>query len=415
MERSANVLIGLWSALLLLAVVNIGRVHVPFPQLSPLSGIDDFLGAICAISLATIWMSRRYTPRRMLDTAAVATVAGTVGSGLFALASLWFDTKPIGYHFWDGSRPTSDQATLPISVAALGNGRVTGIFNQPAEAGIGYSLGAFAVVYLLTVTRRASIRATLLASLAVILAGGFMSISKIFILVGLPVAVVQFFYSRATIGRVLIFALSQFLFIQFALKPLVGRWQGAFGLTSFFEVLRNRPNGTLNTITAGRWGSPGGGITSAWSTAMHISPWFGLGAGGSVGTPYDSLWLQVLVVDGLLGVGITCLILLVLLVRLCVERRRRPPEVQALGLSLVLLIFLGSTGMTVFTANRASVCLWMLTVPSLLAAWAPVRSERRGSGPAQSVPVPDWACRTPSRLGTYEIRSRRVRRLGTAG
>lgn len=374
-DRSAYMLIAFWVAMLSLAVASIDLVYVPFMQRDTLNGVDDYLTALSAITLATLWLSSQYRPRQLLDTIALTIVAGSVASSFFALAGLWVDTKPVGYYFWAGVDADGSLQTNSVAVGALSNGRVTGIFNQPAEAGICYSLGAFAVVYMLSRSRTLAARITLLLSLAVITVGGFMSISKVFILIGLPAAVIQLLRTRVAVNKLLFIVLSPPLAVLFVIRPLAGKWSGASRLAMFFDRLEARPNGTVSTVTSGRWGNnTQGGIAPAFSEAMHISPWFGLGSGGTVGTPYDSVWLEVVIVGGLIGLGLTMCIMVAILARLFSKRPARPPEVQALGLSLVILVVLGSFGMTVLTANRTAVCLWLLLVPTLFARWPGVEA-----------------------------------------
>ena len=375
-DPSAYKLIALWIVMLSFALVTVNLVYVPFMRRQTFNGIDDYLEALCAMTLATLWLCHHYPPRRLLDTIAAVVILGAVGSGIFGLVGMWVDTKPLGYYFWEGVQADSDLQRKAGAVVSLSNGRVTGLFNLPAEAGIGYSLGAFAAVYLLARSRSAAGRIILLVSLVIITVGGLISVSKIFILVGIPAAIIQLLCTRVAVNKLLLIVLSPPLVALFVIRPLSGQWGGSSNFEIFLDNLKSRPRGTLNTFTAGRWGhDPQGSVLPSWSKVLHISPWFGLGAGGNVGAPYDSVWLQVICVGGLVGVGLAVCVMLILLWRLLSRRPARPPEVQALGRSLVFLVIFGSFGMTILTANRVAVCLWLLLIPTLFSIWPVAGAE----------------------------------------
>ena len=95
--------------------------------------------------------------------------------------------------FWD--TPGS-----PGSVAAnaAGNSRFTGIFNQPAEAGVAYGVALFCLIYL---AQRREIRAgTTALCAAALITGGILTVSKVFLLGALPLAVMMTL--RSPRGRV---------------------------------------------------------------------------------------------------------------------------------------------------------------------------------------------------------------------
>ncbi|MCX5704238.1 MAG: hypothetical protein NT066_07105, partial [Candidatus Omnitrophica bacterium] len=105
-------------------------------------------------------------------------------NAVISMLSLFFDLSQMLTYF---AVPVhDDDVAETISVAALARkmGRYTGIFNQPFECGLSYSLGLFAWVYLMHEKRHVNMIDYIVLFLMII--GGSLSVSKAFILVGFP-------------------------------------------------------------------------------------------------------------------------------------------------------------------------------------------------------------------------------------
>src|SRR6185437_16258357 len=71
------------------------------------------------------------------------------------------------------------------------------------------------------------------------------------------------------------------------------------------------PTGSLTSLySAGRYGG-GGTLGPPAADVLHASPWSGFGAGG-LSVPYDSMWLEVFAVSGVIGVALAAVTLVML-------------------------------------------------------------------------------------------------------
>ena len=251
--------------------------------------------------------------------------------------------------FWD--TPGS-----PGSVAAnaAGNSRFTGIFNQPAEAGVAYGVALFCLIYL---ARRREIRAgTTALCAAAFITGGILTVSKVFLLGALPLAVMMTLRSpRERIRVIVCSAVAATAFWLLGTAHLLPPWpRGAVMLGALLH-----PSGSLAAeYTAGRYGK-GGSLGPAVSDVLHASPWYGFGAGGLT-TAYDSLWLQVLVLAGIGGLILATVVLLMLALRLWRLRGVTGPAEWTLAGGVLVLAIGASLGLPSLTANRDATLVWLV-------------------------------------------------------
>ena len=238
-----------------------------------------------------------------------------------------------------------------MAANAAENGRWTGIFNQPAEAGVAYGVALLCLIYLAQ-SRQIRLMTTALCATALI-AGGMLTVSKIFLLAALPLAVMLTLRSpRGRVRVIVCSAAALTLLWVLGTARLLPAWpHEASRLGAFL-----RPSSSLATeYTAGRYGT-GGSLGPAVSDVLHASPWYGFGAGG-LATAYDSLWVQVLVLAGVAGVVLAAVALLMLAFRFWRLRGvTRPAEWRLAGAVLVLAVA-ASLGLPSLTANRDATLL----------------------------------------------------------
>jgi hypothetical protein len=251
--------------------------------------------------------------------------------------------------FWD-----TPGSVGSVAVSAGENGRFTGIFDQPAEAGLAYGVALFCLIYL-TQCRKMRAGITVLCAAALI-TGGTLTVSKAFLIGALPLAVMMIL--RSPRGRIRVIAcsaaaLTAFWFIGKA--HLVPLWpRGAVMLDALLH-----PSGSLTAeYSAGRYGT-GGSLGPLVSDVLHASPWYGFGAGG-LETAYDSLWLQVLVLAGVAGVVLVAAVLLMLASRLWRLRGETESAEWNLAGAVLLLAIGASLGLPTLTANRDATLLWLV-------------------------------------------------------
>lgn len=260
---------------------------------------------------------------------------------------------------------------------ALELGRYTGIFGSPFEAGLVYSLGLLTWVYLERVSSRISVPRVLCVIL--LLAGPLLSVSKIAILGGIPLAVAYYLWpERGQWGRLPVrtgVLLTLMVTVASVIWGLSAQWAGADRLARLLAL--DSDAGALSLITAGRVGSGEsvGTIRPHIDLVMENAPIWGFGYGQKV--IVDNAFLQVLVAGGLVGL----LLYSAALFFIAMANRRRAnsqPERLLLLFSFVFVL-LASFGGPVLTKNRFSTAYWSIFA---LAAAIGTRSHPR---PSESV------------------------------
>ena len=273
-------------------------------------------------------------------------IGGMAVNGVIAVAQLASgNVVVLGFlpRFWSASQAGS------VAVNAAENFRYTGIFDQPAQAGLAYGLALLCVIFLV---QRGSRRPVLLAvCAAAVITGGVLALSKVFLLGALPVAVLTVLRGRY---RVRVFLAATFAAAGFWLLGRAGvlpSWQAAASLEHLADP-------AVTHLTGARYGT-GGTLGPGVADVMHASPWYGFGGGG-LGIPYDSLWLEALVLAGIAGVILVAALLGVLAWRwAALHGTLTRPEWLLAGASLALAAG-GSLGIPSLTTDRAMTLLWLI-------------------------------------------------------
>jgi hypothetical protein len=339
------------------AIAAIGLVQLaPLPHLylrgSALSGMDNLLlpvAVICTVS----WLARAGQSEALVRRAcSIIIVFALVNAGL-AFLSVTTDTDPFLEMFWgsDGVPSTAAKAAT--------NGRYSGIFNQPAEGGIFYSAALLAAIYRL---RERPVLLAIAASFVSI--GGILTISKVFLLAGLPIGVWQMF--RTTGSRISRFiALGGVIGIAWGATAtgVLPEWPGFDAVTGFLSP-DGGGRGATYLYTAGRFGSEST-LTPVIDTVLGKQAWFGYGAAG-LGVAYDSGYLEALVMTGV--VGLTCHLAVIATLGWTWQRRRSHVSRSTSRFSggLLIIAIAGSVGVPALTANRVATVLWLLLTLLLL-------------------------------------------------
>jgi hypothetical protein len=335
-----------------------------------LAGLDNLV--LPAAVLVIMWAFTNSTADRqkMIRTACTVLVLAMSVNAILALISSTYDLRPLLVKFWTGNVFETSTAENAAQM-----GRFSGIVNQPAEAGILYSLALIAGVYLY----RHRVWLFSLVS-AVLVVGGTLTVSKIFLVVGLPVALWQALRaSERRLGRtVAVVGLGGAGLGLLGSGTLAG-WQGSQGLTGLLAPAGDQD--FLYLYTAGRFGDSST-LHAVTDAVLHYSPWFGFGLRG-LGQPYDNGWVEALAVSGLAGAAIHTVVLGAL-VAAWWSRRGRVPRAESMLAGGVVLILVGaSLGLPALTANRVATVAWILIGLLLLAPLD--KGAGRGTGTKPSV------------------------------
>jgi hypothetical protein len=327
------------------------------PGLPILGGIDDALLPVASMLIANWWLTRQdANPEDLARTLVSATVVLMAVNSLLSLISLTVDLTPALSRFW-----SSEASATGVSVAAraLAQGRYTGLFNQPAEAGIAYSVALTGCVYLFAARSARPIRLALLGGLLIV--GGLLTVSKVFVLIGVPIAGLQLATQGARRIRTLVSLAALSLVAWGMTTPQWSLWQGQAMLS---RLLGSSNSGVVDLYTAGRLGAEGE-VTGRFLSVLRTSPWFGFGVRG-LQIPYDSAWLAAIVLGGMLGVVAMVGVYASFPILWIRSRRYMPPPARRFAAGLICVTIGASIGVPSLTANRASTLLWLL-LPVVLA------------------------------------------------
>jgi len=324
-----------------------------------LSVLDNFLLPVAAfLALTTYVLRRDLDTRDGLRAACTATVLLLSVNTLLILLVDIEQARPFLQAFWaNEANPylfVDQSGFTSVAARTLTDGRYGGIFNQPYDGGLGYAVGlaAWFVLY----TRRGRGRGVLgspaaqFIVLALIVAGGLSTLSKVFIYGGPLVAIASLGLpltgTRTTIGR----SLAVLIGAPIAVTVVAEVWlpatsQRAFGLLQVYG-----DDDAVAIATGGRVSEFGTYPTRLLNAMTPL----GRGWGGI----RDDAFLAFVEGAGPLGLLIYLTVLGLLfhlatrLPAFSVERR--------LALSLALLTAFSSLGAIPLQVNRGSSLLWLL-------------------------------------------------------
>ncbi|HEY2277108.1 MAG TPA: hypothetical protein VGI00_02055 [Streptosporangiaceae bacterium] len=366
----------------LCVVVMLGTIWRPpdlgsYGQQPASHGFAVFVMPLAFLMVTWFWTLTADTVDLIRDIARII-VAVMAANSMIAMVQL--TTGNPGFssllpHFWSGAA-----SAAVAQVAGAQNGRFTGIFNQPADAGVAYGLAVFCLIYLV---RQAVQPRWKLASVtaALLVTGGALSLSKVFILGAVPIAVVlvarrQRARSRAIAGTAFAGATLWCLAAVGALPSWPAATATVKGIVSGSSL--------TTSVSGGRYGT-GGTLGPVVSDVLRSAPWTGFGAGG-LNVPYDSLWVQVLAVAGLLGVLLMLAVMALLMVRWLRQRGVLGPAQRSLAGASLALLAGASLGLPSLTSDPAAALGWLII--GVLITAQPVR--RHAAGPAHTAVPPIW-------------------------
>jgi hypothetical protein len=325
-----------------------------------IAGLDNVLLPVATIGAVWLATTRCSDLDQPLLVACRIVVWAAVVNTAAATMSITMDLTPVLTRFWENG---SAQA---VAERAAQLGRFTGIFNQPAEAGLFYGVALMVALFLY---REHNVRLAFVTP--VIVAGGVLTVSKVFLLVGLPIGLVLLLRNRERRRRRLIGVGAAVSVGSLVAVIWSGtHWVGGTYLARLF-VPPAGGGSTVDLYTAGRLGDDST-LRALVESVLDTAPWFGVGVQG-LAVAYDNGWVEALVVGGLAGAVIYSLVLGYLLV----AWRRTPggPTTDLLG-GLALLLLGASVGLPALTANRVATIAWILIV-LLLARPSPATSGSR--------------------------------------
>lgn len=336
-----------WLWVALTTVVAVQGINPPSPAEGDgglyLAGLDNVTLPLATGAIALSWLLRGWNAERVM--AAITTLlVPLLALNTVVMLFFHFGEVPLIGRWWTSSGLTD---TTAVAGRAAELGRLTGIFNQPLEAGIAYSIGILLAAHW---SHRHQPTVTRSAIVAVMLAGGLLTTSKVFIGLGIPMALILTLWLRrdglvGALMKITIFAAPILVVLSWT------EWDGLKRLLGIitFDVGQRSP---LYYYTAGRYGAEGN-VGPVVDQVMRGSPLFGFGAVG-LPVPSDNAYVEILVMAGLVGMGLYVLVLAMLMVA---NLRLHPSPDKALSMALIALTIIAGFGGPTITANRAGVFL----------------------------------------------------------
>jgi hypothetical protein len=275
--------------------------------------------------------------KNMLRDASEIIVWMSVPLCLLAFSTVFFDMNWLQDYF-----VKSNEAGVWSQALAIG--RFTGVFNQPLEAGVFYSVALFSLVYLVSLGHCEGWRFWVF--FIFILSGGVLSLSKNFIVLGMAITLIYAF-SIKLISFLRIALLLFFLFVMLCLLFVFGNENYA---NSFQELYSE--GGLLLALTAGRLGGDTE-VNRLWDSLFLLNNWlFGVGLGAYL--PLDNGYLEYFYQGGVFAL-FGYLLFIIGLINL--GMRHWSKKEGKLLFFMGVFISLSSLGGPVITANRASISL----------------------------------------------------------
>lgn len=361
-----------WSLYIIVASLSVLAPSMMVAPRGPgnlLAGYDNILPPLLLMLIIWTWVPVT-AARSVLNLFGKLLASIMAANGLLAIIATRIDISSLLRPFWSSS--TTDTTTAQLAEAM---GRYGGIFNQPAEAGIAYSLAGIAAIYVWK--NRPALLALLLVLISI---GGLICVSKVFVLGGLPVIIIYWMIAQRG-GRRLatIFALA-LVGLGVLQSGLLGQWTGFNYLARLINP--DSDGGALAFYTAGRLAT-NSTYSTVISDALGYSPVVGVGAGGWA-VPYDGAIPEALVVGGIFGLILYGVVVVGIFT---LARKGAPKPVRQFAFFFAVVVAGGSFGISPLTANRVGTLIWIMAALLVLVRRAESVDEDR---------VDDVAGRYPS-------------------
>lgn len=367
-DRNVFLLLGLcFAAALWVSISTLKNLSWATPY-GVLAGLENFIQPIALIVVIISVMDRleRVERLNLLRVAGIATIVMLCINAFIAALSMFYDLWPFLEYFVVGELDLENGLTTLSQVAATG-GRLLGVFNQPAESGLAYSIALLIWAYLATISKRINLIGGF--SLILLLIGGFLSISKTFMFGGFPLSILYYIWTGPIRFRIRIntlitvssFGLGMVVVLSLLADLLAESWKGFEFFLRYFNlaIFDNGIFEVLDLLTGSRFGNGESGVGLLFAKAWMEAPIMGFGVANAQGL--DNGFLEFFFYGGIVGLAFHIALLLVILWVAFVGLRSDPNRGRLL-FTLWILIIGASIGAPAITLNRASIFLWIILI-----------------------------------------------------
>jgi hypothetical protein len=273
--------------------------------------------------------------------------------GIVSFLTIYFDLSFLLQYFYRGDAIEEGWSKIHSM------GRYAGLFNSPFEAGLGASLALLLAIYSMGQKKSMGLFFLFIVSLACL--AGILSVSKVFLLGGITLAVIQFVSIRQV--KLVIYALIiSGLFFSFSLQAgFEDDWVGSSYLARLYDFSGQNYNdleSVVNLYSAGRLTKAS--YTLYWyDFVTETSPIIGHGFGinYSLIIPLDSFFSDVIAFCGFIGIIISLAIFYVF-IRPVLLLSSTSIQERVLLVMLNFLALGSSLGANPFTVNSVSMTVF---------------------------------------------------------
>ena len=354
---SLFVFITIWTQVVTIGGVPAGVVYSNRTQMDEFSALENYLEIIIIIFVsAEMLRAVDYESLEKLFSRVAFIIIAFMGlNALLSVGSIFFDTSAITSLF---VRDAGGAANQIIEITAEG-GRKSGIFGFPATAGVAYSLALLLWTYTVRCQKRISFHSLLVGFLLII--GGTITISKTFMLGGLPL----FFIYWLLPGRKNPRLTGSILFLLASgcalIYVLIENWVGASIIADLFTDDANYSIASrFFHFVQIRYGiSDDLEVTGIFPYLWEVSPVQGLGF--AYWRVIDSAYLQYFMQGGAVSLFLYLLFIATLAILGAIEWRNGNENGKLLTLFSVLLLLAG-IGAPVLTSSRVNILFIVIIV-----------------------------------------------------
>ena len=286
-----------------------------------------------------------------ISNATLSTAKATVvAASVVAILTLVSSFVPIVLEFLTFWIRSEEGSTWMISQEV---GRNSGIFNQPLEAGLFYSVALLCLVYAWSFSKWSKLILSLF--LIAILIGGALSLSKNFLVLGVGLAIAYAFMMKVISARtVILLGVPLVLLAPSAYKFNYNYFDSLY--TLYYE------GGLVAAVSAGRFGLNESEVSILFQQLWTSGDWLtGRGLGSHL--PLDNGYLEFFYQGGVIAL-IGYIVALGAITIHAASNSTRPEGKILLVVSIY--IWLASLGGPVISAGRANVALLLLTAACLV-------------------------------------------------
>jgi hypothetical protein len=314
-----------------------------FRMLASLENYVQFIAIIFVIG-AFIRCNSQTEAKKLFYNACKILILLLTMNACVSFISLFFDTSDILLYF---QAPPADNG-WNVAVGSRKNGRFMGVFNQPVECGLAYSIGLFAWVYIISV--KLLIKMKDIFFLLFLFVGGVLSVSKVFIFGGLPLYFIYLIWATKLKNLLKLKNILAGIIALFIIIFLSNKWDEIGGLNYLLRFFTAPID--LSTITGGRFDGDDGttGVMQMFVDTWTEAPIHGLGFArfGTLDNGYIEFFSQ----GGLIGLFFYIFILFNIGLT-GLKNCRKHREGKFLLILFVLIVGAG-VGAPVLTLNRVS-------------------------------------------------------------